>query len=52
MIEFTSLEHTARNIMIRAVKRFDAGSARAAKAEAQYRALCDFYHVIPTIEKI
>ena len=52
MIEFTSLEHTARNIMIRAVKRFDAGSARAAKAEAQYRALCDFYHVTPTIEKM
>ena len=52
MIEFTSLEHTARNIIIRAVKRFDAGSARAAKAEAQYRALCDFYHVTPTIEKM
>lgn len=52
MIEFTSLEHTSRNIMIKAVKKFDPAGARAAKAQAQYEALCDFYHVRPTIDKL
>ena len=50
MIEFTSLEHTARNIMIKAVKRFDAGGVRAAKAQKQYEELRDFYQVNPTID--
>jgi len=52
MIEFTSLEHTARNIMIKAVKRADAGSFKAIKAQQQYDALCEFYHVNPTIGKL
>lgn len=52
MIEFTSLEHTARNIMIKAIKKFDPAGPRAAKAQAQYDALCDFYHVKPTIGKL
>jgi len=52
MIEFTSLEHTSRNIMIKAVKKFDPAGARAAKAQAQYEALCDFYHVRLTIDKL
>lgn len=52
MIEFTSLEHTARNIMIKAIKKFDPSGPRAAKAQAQYDALCDFYHVKPTIGKL
>ena len=50
MIEFTSLEHTARNIMIKAVKRFDADGTRAAKAQKQYEELRDFYQVNPTID--
>ena len=58
MIEFTGLEHTARNIMIKAVKskpdsadrRTAQANARAAaskarRAQEQYEALCDFYHV-------
>lgn len=52
MIEFTSLEHTARNIMIKAIKTGSPGSARAAKAQAEYEALRDFYHVEPTIERL
>lgn len=52
MIEFTSLEHTARNIMIKAVKSGSPDSAKAAKAQAQYEALRDFYQVKPTIEQL
>lgn len=52
MIEFTSLEHTARNIMIKAVKTGSPDSSRAAKAQAEYERLRDFYHVHPTIEKL
>lgn len=52
MIEFTSLEHTARNIMIKAVKNGSPDSAKTAKAQAQYEALRDFYQVKPTIEKL
>lgn len=51
MIEFTSLEHTARNIMIKAVKARPLKS-RMVKAQEQYEALCDFYHVRPTIDKL
>lgn len=52
MIEFTSLEHTARNIMIKAIKTGSPGSARAVRAQREYEALRDFYHVHPTIEKL
>ncbi len=52
MIEFTSLEHTARNIMIKAVKTGSETSQKALKAQAQYEALRDFYQVKPTIEKL
>ena len=98
MIEFTGLEHTARNIMIKAVKagsdspeavdrlgaqanaadkrtaqanaadkrtaqanatdkRTAQANARAAavkarRAQEQYEALCEFYHVTPTIDKL
>lgn len=52
MIEFTSLEHTARNIMIKAVKTGSSDSTSARKAQSQYEALRDFYHVHPTIEKL
>ncbi|MDO4673443.1 MAG: methyltransferase, partial [Porphyromonadaceae bacterium] len=52
MIEFTSLEHTARNIMIKAVKSRSEDSAPAKKALKEYEALCDFYSVHPTIDKL
>ncbi|MBR5230371.1 MAG: SAM-dependent methyltransferase [Firmicutes bacterium] len=52
MIEFTSLEHTARNIMIKAVKRKAPNKYKEAAAQQQYEALRDFYQVIPTIDKL
>lgn len=52
LIEFTSLEHTARNIMIKAVKAGSPDSARAARAQAQYEALRDYYHVRPAIDQL
>ncbi len=55
MIEFTSLEHTARNIMIKAVKSPAIGKQaawKAARAQQQYEALRDFYKVHPTIDQL
>ncbi len=55
MIEFTSLEHTARNIMIKAVKSNAQGAYARKRREAaqhEYEALCDFYHVHPCIDKL
>lgn len=46
MIEFTSLEHTARNIMIKAIKARDGSE----KAEREYQQLKEFYNVDPTID--
>lgn len=63
MIEFTTLEHTAKNIMIKAVKT--AGGKRQPdaagkliktpamkKASEEYEALKKFYGVSPTIDKL
>ena len=52
MIEFTSLEHTARNIMIKAVKSGSPDSAKSRKALAEYQRLCEFYNVKPAIDKL
>lgn len=52
MIEFTSLEHTARNIMIKAVKVGSPSSEKSKKALAEYNQLCEFYNVNPTIEQL
>ncbi len=45
MIEFTSLEHTAKNIMIRAVNVHKPDS----KAISQLKSLTEFWHVSPSI---
>ncbi len=52
MLEFTSLEHTSRNIMIRAVRKSPAGAVTPAmkKASSEYEALKKFYNVNPTID--
>lgn len=52
MIEFTSLEHTARNIMIKAVKSDKVSKAAMERAQKEYEALRDYYKVQPTIEKL
>lgn len=46
MIEFTSLEHTSKNIMIKAVKSRECSE----KAQREYEQLRDFYNVSPTID--
>lgn len=50
MIEFTSLEHTSKNIMIKAV--FGASKQTREKASEEYRRLRDFYNVNPTIDSL
>ncbi|MBQ6495813.1 MAG: SAM-dependent methyltransferase [Firmicutes bacterium] len=50
MIEFTSLEHTSKNIMIKAV--YDPKEAAMQKTSQDYEALKDFYHVRPTIDAL
>ena len=48
MIEFTSLEHTSKNIMIRAVKNGKENS----RAAAEYERMKEFYRVHPTIDSL
>jgi SAM-dependent methyltransferase len=48
MIEFTSLEHTSKNIMIRAAKTGKKSSA----AGEEYRRLKEYWHVNPTIDQL
>jgi SAM-dependent methyltransferase len=48
MIEFTSLEHTSKNIMIRAVKT----GRKNETAGEEYRRLKDYWHVNPTIDQL
>ena len=48
MIEFTSLEHTSKNIMIRAVKTH---KKRDGSLE-EYRRLKEYWHVNPTIDQL
>lgn len=54
LIEFTSLEHTAKNIMLRAVRPQGSSSAsrknRMEKARQEYQALVDYWHVNPAID--
>lgn len=49
VIEFVSTEHTAKNLMIRAVRTGEPGDADAA---AEYRALRDYWGVTPHLEKL
>jgi SAM-dependent methyltransferase len=52
MIEFTSLEHTARNIMIKAVRRRSPAAPASRRAARQYADLCAAYHLRPTIDRL
>ncbi|MDO4485702.1 MAG: SAM-dependent methyltransferase [Bacillota bacterium] len=52
MIEFTSLEHTSKNIMIKAVLPQKTNADAMKKASVQYEALKEFYHVNPTIDQL
>ncbi|MEG0156660.1 MAG: SAM-dependent methyltransferase, partial [Anaerovoracaceae bacterium] len=48
MIEFTSLEHTSKNIMIKAIKT----KGKNEKAAQEYAALKAEYQVSPTIDQL
>lgn len=48
MIEFTSLEHTSKNIMLRAVKTGRKNTA----ADEEYLRLKEYWHVNPTIDQM
>lgn len=52
MIEFTSLEHTSKNIMIRAVLDPASTDVKKSKAQSEYETLRDMYHVNPTIDQL
>ena len=52
MTEFTSLEHTAKNIMIKAVAPEKSNKSAEKKALDEYEALKDFYHVSPAIDHL
>lgn len=48
MIEFTSLEHTSKNIMIRAVKT----GRKSTAAGDEFQRLKEYWHVKPTIDQL
>ncbi|HEY5295990.1 MAG TPA: methyltransferase, partial [Gaiellaceae bacterium] len=50
VIEFVSAEHTAKNVLLRAVKAPSA--ARAERARAEFVALRDRFGVAPAIERL
>ena len=52
MIEFTSMEHTSKNIMIKAVMSDNASDTAMKKANDEYEALKAFYNVSPTIDML
>lgn len=55
MLEFTGLEHTAKNILIRAVKHPHSGNTpdiKKQKAYQSYILMRDFLHLSPALERL
>lgn len=52
MIEFTSLEHTSKNIMIKAVKMRNENDEKSQNAIIEYEKLKTFYEVNPSIDML
>ena len=56
MVEFTSLEHTAKNIMLRCLKKTYKTKVKAdaatKKASDEFKSLCAFWNVSPTIAQL
>ena len=52
MIEFTSLEHTSKNIMIKAVKMRNENDEKSKNALREYEKLKTFYEVNPSIDML
>lgn len=51
LIEFTSLEHTAKNILLRCVRKGIAPAAQE-KAGQQFKGLCAYWNVRPTVARL
>ncbi|MDD4903269.1 MAG: SAM-dependent methyltransferase [Candidatus Bipolaricaulis sp.] len=49
VIQFVSIEYTAKNLMIRSVKTSESGNRRSAE---EYRALKEYWHVTPYLEQL
>ncbi len=55
LLEFIDMEHTPKNILIRAVKRNSSGTIKYAKADSgaySLSAFMDFINVSPTLKKL
>lgn len=52
MIEFTSLEHTSKNIMIKAIFNEKKSSNACQKALEEYEKIKDEFHLSPCIDKL
>ncbi|MGI6256452.1 MAG: class I SAM-dependent methyltransferase [Anaerovoracaceae bacterium] len=52
MLEFISLEHTQKNVMIKAIAGRSKDSPKSKKAAEEYAALLSAYHVEPTIDRL
>ncbi len=48
ILEFIALEHTAKNLLIRAIRR--GGKAGLSRPSAEYTAFRDFWHIRPSME--
>lgn len=52
MIEFTSLEHTSKNIMIKAVRNENKPAAKIQQALDEYNRMKNEFNVIPCIDQL
>ncbi len=53
LVEFTDLEHTAKNILIRAVRNGDKANSRPSAADlTEYRQFADFWGIKPSLERL
>lgn len=52
ILEFIDMEHTPKNLLIRAVKRGEKADKKQEKLENSYRTLCDELNAHGTLEKI
>jgi hypothetical protein len=51
-VDFVAAEHTAKNLMLRAVRRDPPSAEAQARARAEYEALRDLWGVSPTLERL
>ena len=52
ILEFIDMEHTPKNLLIRAVKRGEKADKKQEKLENSYKTLCDELNAYGTLEKI